>query len=141
MFSRKPKQFQDCPICLEQIFKSKSLPCRHTFCKECIEQLIFYNCNQADCLKCPLCRQVVPLYKNKLKLVIKCLLFYFRICFISNYCLQMVKRFLFLITLCCATFGLKWLIGGTNFPNSIECFNQYVENYIQTVMEMIEPPI
>ena len=47
----------ECSVCLEPLdVTSRVLPCQHTFCMRCLQQII-NTCNE---LKCPECRQVVP---------------------------------------------------------------------------------
>ena len=43
----------ECGICLELFQDPRSLPCLHTFCRECIQRSL----NETDhSLKCPVCR-------------------------------------------------------------------------------------
>ena len=44
-----------CAICLERYCNPKSLPCMHSFCKECIKLLVD---NVKLELKCPECREI-----------------------------------------------------------------------------------
>ena len=46
---RKLEQILECPICLQRFISPIMLPCRHTYCKECILPLIINNT-----VRCPL---------------------------------------------------------------------------------------
>ncbi|XP_071787155.1 E3 ubiquitin-protein ligase SH3RF1-like isoform X1 [Asterias amurensis] len=47
----------ECSVCLEPLdVTSRVLPCQHTFCMRCLQQII----NTRNELKCPECRDVVP---------------------------------------------------------------------------------
>lgn len=50
-----------CAICMETHCDPCSLLCGHSFCGECIDQLLDYAVNRIA-LRCPLCRQ--PLRKG-----------------------------------------------------------------------------
>ncbi|KAI8499349.1 hypothetical protein Bbelb_231130 [Branchiostoma belcheri] len=43
----------DCPICMSDITDPKSLPCKHTFCKSCIDKALSYKS------QCPICGTIV----------------------------------------------------------------------------------
>ena len=45
----------ECPICTEMIKDSKILPCIHTFCQKCLEQL-WKTKKAGDKVPCPVCR-------------------------------------------------------------------------------------
>lgn len=48
----------ECSVCMEQLdATSKVLPCQHTFCRQCLEEI--YNTKNA--LHCPECRTLVTL--------------------------------------------------------------------------------
>ncbi|XP_069142205.1 LOW QUALITY PROTEIN: tripartite motif-containing protein 10-like [Argopecten irradians] len=51
----------ECPICLEQLRYPKSLPCLHSFCKECLASYIVNessgNMASASSFSCPVCRR------------------------------------------------------------------------------------
>ncbi|XP_069142191.1 tripartite motif-containing protein 2-like [Argopecten irradians] len=51
----------ECPICLEQFRHPKSLPCLHSFCKECLASYIVNessgNMASASSFSCPVCRR------------------------------------------------------------------------------------
>jgi hypothetical protein len=42
--------YENCPICLEEINDLLITPCKHKFCKNCIDEWIKIKC------ECPLCR-------------------------------------------------------------------------------------
>ena len=45
-----------CSICFDQFQEPKMLPCQHTFCLKCLENVAKLNdCNTVDC---PLCRKI-----------------------------------------------------------------------------------
>ena len=44
-----------CPICLEQLKQPKILPCQHTYCLDCLEEVA--KLNNPDTLDCPECRR------------------------------------------------------------------------------------
>ena len=43
----------ECPVCLEAYVDPKVLPCDHSFCAGCVQQL-----KQGSRIKCPLCKVV-----------------------------------------------------------------------------------
>ncbi|XP_029436119.1 E3 ubiquitin-protein ligase TRIM56 [Rhinatrema bivittatum] len=56
------KDFLSCKICLEQFKKPKILPCLHTYCEACLEEL-----NANGQLRCPECREEITLSVGSLK--------------------------------------------------------------------------
>ena len=50
-----------CSLCTEEFREPRALPCLHTFCLSCLEQLVVSN-PQARTVKCPLCQAdwVIP---------------------------------------------------------------------------------
>ncbi|XP_069132442.1 tripartite motif-containing protein 2-like [Argopecten irradians] len=58
-----------CPICLEQLRHPKSLPCLHTFCKECLNIYIIQEADTfATLFLCPVCRsETVPVDSKEKK--------------------------------------------------------------------------
>ena len=44
-----------CPICLEQLKQPKILPCQHTYCLDCLEEVA--KLNNPDTVDCPECRR------------------------------------------------------------------------------------
>ena len=44
-----------CPICLERLKQPKILPCQHTYCLECLEEVA--KLNNPDTIDCPECRR------------------------------------------------------------------------------------
>ncbi|KAJ7313342.1 hypothetical protein JRQ81_004634 [Phrynocephalus forsythii] len=52
--------FLTCAICLERLRRPKILPCLHTYCHPCLQELAEGG-GQARALRCPECRQEVPL--------------------------------------------------------------------------------
>ena len=49
-----------CSICGDLFTDPKTIPCLHTFCKQCIEKSIESNKKMASVLCCPLCRAPLP---------------------------------------------------------------------------------
>ncbi|XP_012663291.1 E3 ubiquitin-protein ligase TRIM56 [Otolemur garnettii] len=47
--------FLACKICLEQLQMPKTLPCLHTYCQDCLAQLV-----EGGHVRCPECRETVP---------------------------------------------------------------------------------
>jgi hypothetical protein len=45
-----------CPICLDMLFETVELPCRHRFCEVCIQEARFSAELQGATLSCPLCQ-------------------------------------------------------------------------------------
>lgn len=53
----------ECSVCLERLdTSSKVLPCQHTFCKKCLEEIV----DRHKELKCPECRVLVPIKIDEL---------------------------------------------------------------------------
>ncbi|XP_060065767.1 uncharacterized protein LOC132546085 [Ylistrum balloti] len=52
----------ECPICLEQMQKPKSLPCLHSFCEECLSSFIIRDMSgdmaAVTSFPCPVCRKI-----------------------------------------------------------------------------------
>lgn len=55
----------ECAICLEIMENPRSLDCRHSFCKDCLETTVDFNENSEVVLKCPTCRKVTNLGKGQ----------------------------------------------------------------------------
>ena len=49
-----------CSICGDLFTDPKTIPCLHTFCKQCIEKSIQSNKKMASVVCCPLCRTPLP---------------------------------------------------------------------------------
>ena len=49
-----------CSICGDLFTDPKTIPCLHTFCKQCIEKSIESNKKMASTVCCPLCRTPLP---------------------------------------------------------------------------------
>ena len=49
-----------CSICGDLFTDPKTIPCLHTFCKQCIEKSIESNKKMASIVCCPLCRAPLP---------------------------------------------------------------------------------
>ena len=49
-----------CSICEDLFTDPKTIPCLHTFCKQCIEKSIESNKKKASIVCCPLCRTPLP---------------------------------------------------------------------------------
>ena len=49
-----------CSICGDLFTDPKTIPCLHTFCKQCIEKSIESNKKMASIVCCPLCRSPLP---------------------------------------------------------------------------------
>ena len=54
----------ECALCLEVYKNPRALPCQHSFCENCLKQLITKNSNPNGTFKCPSCRQRVDIPKN-----------------------------------------------------------------------------
>lgn len=53
----------ECSVCLERLdTSSKVLPCQHTFCKKCLEEIV----ERHKELRCPECRILVPMKIDEL---------------------------------------------------------------------------
>ena len=50
------KKEAECPLCLDTLKKPKTLPCLHSFCLECLDQLANFAKRQLETtIKCPVC--------------------------------------------------------------------------------------
>ena len=49
-----------CSICGDLFTDPKTIPCLHTFCKQCIEKSIESNKKMTSIVRCPLCRAPLP---------------------------------------------------------------------------------
>lgn len=65
--------FLTCTICLEVYKEPQTLPCLHTFCKECLHNFIKKSSSKQDSSICPICRRTFWVSRNEIK---------------SNFCLQ-----------------------------------------------------
>ena len=61
----------ECAICLDLYEEPKVLPCQHTYCRKCLEQLAFGD-GRIRRVNCPECRRVI---KVRLKTMYKILKF------------------------------------------------------------------
>uniref|UniRef100_A0A1X7VXW0 RING-type domain-containing protein n=1 Tax=Amphimedon queenslandica TaxID=400682 RepID=A0A1X7VXW0_AMPQE len=50
-----------CPVCLDHYTNPKTLPCLHSFCQYCLEQLPLDRKNETYYLSCPTCRHCTEL--------------------------------------------------------------------------------
>lgn len=61
----KLKDITDCCICLQTYTEPKILPCFHTFCLNCLENVgVKINANPKDGMPCPLCRKQFTIPEN-----------------------------------------------------------------------------
>eukprot|EP00027_Filamoeba_sp_ATCC50430_P018149 CAMPEP_0168568772 /NCGR_PEP_ID=MMETSP0413-20121227/15765_1 /TAXON_ID=136452 /ORGANISM="Filamoeba nolandi, Strain NC-AS-23-1" /LENGTH=582 /DNA_ID=CAMNT_0008601149 /DNA_START=10 /DNA_END=1758 /DNA_ORIENTATION=+ len=51
-----------CPVCLERFKEPKVLPCLHTFCKDCLDQI--FSKSKDNSFACPTCRAKTPINKS-----------------------------------------------------------------------------
>ena len=54
----------NCPICLDSYTDPRALPCLHTYCKKCIDNLSTGGKKGTRNVKCPECRQVCQIGKE-----------------------------------------------------------------------------
>ena len=55
------KKEAECPLCLETVKNPKTLPCLHSFCLECLDELANYARRQLQTsIKCPVCQASFP---------------------------------------------------------------------------------
>ena len=56
------KKEAECPLCLETIKNPKTLPCLHSFCLECLDELASFARRQLQTtIKCPVCQASFPI--------------------------------------------------------------------------------
>ena len=56
------KKEAECPLCLETIKNPKTLPCLHSFCLECLDELANFARRQLQTtIKCPVCQTSFPI--------------------------------------------------------------------------------
>ena len=48
-----------CAVCLEQYTNPRTLPCHHSFCKDCIDRLPVTVEEERTTLSCPKCREII----------------------------------------------------------------------------------
>ena len=56
-------QVLQCSVCLDSLKEPKVLPCQHTFCKRCLEDIVERQTDKSS-LECPDCRRQVRLPDN-----------------------------------------------------------------------------
>ena len=47
----------ECAICLERMVDAKTLKCQHSFCKDCLDDVITVEEGNIVSISCPVCRQ------------------------------------------------------------------------------------
>ena len=56
------KKEAECPLCLETVKNPKTLPCLHSFCLECLDELANFARGQLQTtIKCPVCKTSFPI--------------------------------------------------------------------------------
>ena len=56
------KKEAECPLCLETVKNPKTLPCLHSFCLECLDELAHFARRQLQTtIKCPVCQTSFPI--------------------------------------------------------------------------------
>ena len=50
----------NCSVCLDRYTDPRTLPCHHSFCKDCIDRLPVELTNGRHEIKCPLCKSSIP---------------------------------------------------------------------------------
>lgn len=60
LFEQIDDQVLQCSVCLESLKEPKVLPCFHTFCRHCLEEIVNSQADKTS-LPCPDCRLEVPL--------------------------------------------------------------------------------
>ena len=58
--------FLTCAICLEVYRDPRTLPCQHSFCRECLEQSVGSSEDKST-LVCPVCRKKVKISRKGVK--------------------------------------------------------------------------
>ncbi|KAJ8049356.1 Tripartite motif-containing protein 59 [Holothuria leucospilota] len=53
--------FYSCSICFEEDVKPKMLPCGHTFCESCLENILLQRREFKTTFPCPMCKNIVEL--------------------------------------------------------------------------------
>ena len=57
------QQSTKCPICLDAFKDPRGLPCKHTYCLQCLHSLQQSNMSK---MRCPVCKQLTVPYKDQL---------------------------------------------------------------------------
>ena len=57
------QQSTKCPICLDAFTDPRGLPCKHTYCLQCLHSLQQSNMSK---MRCPVCKQLTVPYKDQL---------------------------------------------------------------------------
>ena len=61
LFKRLKKE-AECPLCLETVKSPKTLPCLHSFCLKCLDELASFARRQLQAtIKCPVCQTSFPI--------------------------------------------------------------------------------
>ncbi|XP_074612449.1 E3 ubiquitin-protein ligase TRIM45-like isoform X1 [Acropora palmata] len=56
------KKEAECPLCLDTVENPKTLPCLHSFCQECLEEMAnFARGQQQETINCPVCQTSFPI--------------------------------------------------------------------------------
>ena len=56
------KKEAECPLCLDTVKNPKTLPCLHSFCQECLEEMAnFARGQQQETINCPVCQTSFPI--------------------------------------------------------------------------------
>ena len=54
--TEKVSSLGECPVCMEIMLDPKTLQCQHSYCKECLEELVDISGDVGATVKCPMCQ-------------------------------------------------------------------------------------
>ncbi len=54
----------ECSVCLDEYKDPRLLSCYHTYCTDCLEDLLKAGCERPSCIRCPECKEYTKVSDN-----------------------------------------------------------------------------